>query len=254
MKILVTYPDYIGWRVSLKNLTSGMDLFHGSALKHLKKAFVMLEASTFRFVFEAADAAYIQRFAPLHQTLMKEKGSSFEVDFGGLQKKAAQAHYGALSLYDGEHYLGGMLYNIRTDFIGLMYRVLPHKIELNLPTSLAKMSDVLLLNTALQIGMKYYSLGKGKNPFGLHASIGLASYKMISKAQPYIPMSANLHDQFDWDLKSDILIFSGEQLGSYAKKATLLVSNVTNLPNYQFLQQANLELKVISAEGEIIQW
>lgn len=248
MKITGSFPQDVLWRVDIKGLTSGLELFNGSTLKHLNKTFRLLNASEFRFVFEDADRAYIDRFAPMHRALMKERGDNYVVDFDKFFVGTHQHEIKALSLYQGGTYLGGMIYSVMSRSLCLFYRVLPHDIGLNLPAPLARIADVMLIDKAIALKKGVYSLGKDRNFFGITSAIGLAGYKLMGKAKPYIYSRGSMTTEFEWNEKQDVLVFCGEQK-SFSNKAKLLLVEANNKGKYKFLEQASLDLDIISASS-----
>lgn len=246
MKIDVMYPGHVMWRIDVRGLTHGMDLFRSTALNHLKKAFALLENSQFRFVFEKVDKPYLDRFAPMHSALMKERGDNFSVDFDDkiLHHPIHDFGHEALSFYEGDTYLGGMIYSVMNKCVGMAYRVMPHKISLYLPAPLARMADVILATKAIELKKEHYSLGKDRNPFGPNGAIGLAGYKLMTRAKPYIFSEEPILSGFDWDESQDVLIFYGNPK-TFARQAKLLLVDPSNIEKYHFLKQAELDLDII---------
>lgn len=246
MKVTASFPQHVVWRVDIKGLASGLELFKSTALKHLKKAFALFNSSQFEFKFETIDKSYVDRFAVLHQELMKARGDNFAVNLHEALLTNPSHNYGyqALSLYEADTYLGGLIYTVKPQSLNLKYRVLPHKLSLCLPAPLARMSDILLVNRALELGKEMYSLGVDRNPYGIHNAIGLAGYKLMTKARPYIHAKETFKTDFDWDEKFDVLLFCDAPT-SLVNKAILLLADPANEDKYRFLQQDFLELDII---------
>ncbi|MBI4836459.1 MAG: hypothetical protein HY817_04340 [Candidatus Abawacabacteria bacterium] len=252
MKLTGSFPNHITWRINVLELSSGQDLFKGKSLRHLKKAFSLLKESNYQFVFEAVSEELIAQFAPLHRALMLSRGSDFVANFAKLLAPN-QWPYQALSLYEGSSYIGGMIFRLKEKSINLCYRVLPYKVAFYLPAPLARLSDILLVDEAIKQKKEYYSLGMDRNPYGHYGSVGLANYKLMMNARPYISSKVAMVDEIEWNGTNDILAFEGH-CGSNSTHVKLCLVDSHSLDKYQFLKKDFLTTDIISASGETLQW
>lgn len=252
MNMQATFPSRVIWRLYLNGLSSFLDIFHGHSRSELEKAIKVFASSSMQFKFEIADAAYLDKFVPLYEKEISKKPDARIIDVRDrvLSHPLYQWPFMAMSLYDGDQYLGGRVFSVSEEGILGAFKVLPHRV--NLPIKKVPFSfiaEYYLVEKALEWKKQFLSSGSTLNPFGVHSAIGLATYKLKSGARPYVANSrCEIKQEFVWDGQRDVLLFLGEQKDIPIQKAILfLVSTEKIEERYgNLLAHASCDIKIVT--------
>lgn len=221
------YPTYIAWKMNLVNghsneLMVGVD----TAYRIKKTAQKLSDASLgYRFLIEDVTSSYLDQFMPLYDSFMaqKEGGTVFDVRNKIAFGQAAGKTYEAISLYENETLLGGLLYSLNDTYLGVAYRVFPHQLKLKLPISCSYVAEQKLIERARELHKETIVHGRDRNKYGVNSSIGLAEYKIRIGCVPYISASPENEFHLLADLKptKDTLVFLGNRAGEEIKDGVL---------------------------------
>lgn len=253
MIIQQTFPKYITYQLSLDNVARAEDLFSAKVNKGLRRDVTRLGAANYKFVRELVNESYLtNKFLPVYQKNIAQKDSPLVIDIKSkvLDHSPHNFPYEAFSLYLNDEFLGGVIFSVREESLNIAFKTFPTKLSFSLGTSVTMLADYHLIQYAIDLKKKHISLGKDRNLYGLHSAIGLAMYKLRLGAVPYVSASADnaFVIEFNWDEKSDVLIFLGKEKGSIINKALLLSTNIQDSQKRYGLLfgQKQCEIEVIS--------
>lgn len=242
--IVCTYPEHVAWRIELNNMSDAYQAFGKKTANKIKSAIARLAGSQYRFVIEPVTLQYIDRFLPLYQAHIatKDHPHFFDVKSALLPR---MTEYRAVSLYDEDTYLGGLIFHNYTDHLASAYKFFPRTLECNLPINITFVAEYYFYEYAIQNQLSYISHGSGKNCWGIHTAIGVAMFKLQAGNRPrYSERTGNqlLHN-FVWNGQEDVLILEGES--GYLSKGKLLLTGKNPLDRYNILlNHPQLEIKI----------
>lgn len=252
MNIQTPFPSRILWKLSLAGISSFFDIFEGHTLKELKRAIKLFETSSLYFKFEVPDAPYLDKFVPLYENEIRKKAHANIIDVRDriIFNPLHDLPYVAMSLYDGDNYLGGRIFSLSEDGIMGAFKILPHHVNIPLKKiPFSFVSEYYLVQYALQLNKKFITSGTTLNPFGVHSAIGLATYKFKAGAKPYrATKRCEIKEQFSWDGKEDVLLFLGDQLHEPLQKAVLFLTSSENIKERygNLLAHATCAIEIVS--------
>ncbi len=232
--IVCTYPEKVAWRIELHDKSDAYQAFGKKTASKIKSAIGRLESTRYRFQIEPVTPEYIDRFLPLYQAHIatKEHPEFFDIKSALLP---LITEYHALSLYQDQQYLGGLIFHSYSDHLASAYKVFPRTLSIDLPINITFVAEYYFYEHAIQNHFNYISHGSGKNCWGVHAAIGLAMFKLQAGNRPRYsdrPGNQLLHE-FSWDGQEDVLILEGES--GYLSKGKLLLTGKNPLDRYGIL-------------------
>lgn len=232
--IACVYPEQVSWKIEMSDKTDAYQAFGKKSASKIKSALARLESTTYRFQLEPVTEAYIDGFLPLYEANIasKDHPQSFDIKDAILPKIS---EYLALSLYQDQHYLGGLIFHQYPDHLATAFKVYPRNLDIDLPINITFVAEYHLYHYAIEKKLSYISHGSGKNCFGLYTAIGLAMFKLQAGNRPRFSQKKDnqiLRD-FSWDGQQDVLIFEGES--DYLTKAKLLLTGNNPIDRYSIL-------------------
>lgn len=232
--ISCVYPEHVSWKIEMSEKTDAYQAFGKKTASKIKSAITRLEGTTYRFQIEPVSEAYIDRFLPLYEANIasKDHPQLFDIKAAVLPKVT---EFSALSLYEDQQYLGGLIFHNYPDHLATAYKVYPRNLDIDLPINITFVAEYYLYQYAIEHQMNYISHGSGKNCFGLFAAIGLAMFKLQAGNRPRYSdrVDNQLLKGFEWNGQEDILIFEGES--NYLTKAKLLLTGNNPIDRYSIL-------------------
>ncbi len=175
----ISYPSHHQW---LKDISAGLELdFTGSVAQKIQSSLPHLGSFGVTYTIEPLSEAYLEDFMPMYQTEIGSKQNALMHDVPGktLHNAEAPFPYFCLSLKENGVFVGGSIFSVRPDRISFAYRTFSNgwnKAKLRASPSL--IGEWAVSQYASEQGLAYLSHGKDRNPYGLNANIGLATYKL----------------------------------------------------------------------------
>lgn len=225
---IALYPSYVAWQIALAPNQGFFDLTSQENTRRIKKALAVFEASTYRFQIDQVDSTYLDAFVPLYENHIQKRQhaaiSAVRQNIG--DNVVAGRVYESISLLKDGNLIGGLVYSVRSQALGVAYRVFPHTLDFRLPVSCSYVAEYYLVARAKELGKSTIIHGRDRNPYGLNAAIGLADYKLRVGALPFVSTSA--HNKFQTidtllDAGENVLVFLGEEPGQPITKALLFI-------------------------------
>ena len=254
----ILYPSHIAWQVSLVGLTNVGQLFGAETMKRLEKAKVLLAESPagFRFVCEEITPAWLDKFVPLYEEYIgsKENAAVSHVREHITEEQAKGKKYETISLWEGEKFLGGVVYAVMPESIQVAYRVFPRQLSVKLPVGMSYVAEDYLYRRVFELGKKKIVHGRDRNPYGLNSAIGLAEYKLKIGCSPLVSRAAIVTFKKVEDLPTDkeALVFLGKELGEPITEALLISDRSLEELQKQYgilFKQTAVEIRVEKPRG-----
>lgn len=225
IKMQVTYPSHHRWQrdVSVDPFLH----FSPRTSGKIRTALELLESAHVSYTIEPLSMTFLDSFIPLYTLQIGSKENAIVHDVYGntLGKKDAPFPYYCLSLFEQGTFIGGTIFSLRPEQISFAYRTFnPTWKQAALKITPAYIGEYATADFASKQGLKGISHGKDRNPYGLNAAIGLATFKLSIGCQPCVPEDSEIHTLETNTLTQDALILELPPLGEHKIKKAYLVT------------------------------
>lgn len=204
------------------------------------------QTDTISYTIEPLDEDYINWFTPLYEAMLSEKDRAvvYDVYASTIGNEDSKSEYWGLTLFEGDQRIGGTIFGVREEKIMTVYKTYNYSWnQETLQAGPTIMAEYYLCKYAFEIGKNQISHGKDRNPYGVNAAIGLATFKLslgyraniLASSEDYVVETANT-DSF----KQDTLILNFPKDGQEITKATLVTTNETKNKYAQLLSYSEL--------------
>ena len=230
----VTFPSHHRWQ---KDISSGIEIdFSGRAAKKIHASLPILEENSINYSIETLAEDFFIDFMPLYteQIGNKQNALLYDVKDKTLFNKTHSFPYYSFSLYESGVFIGGTIFSLRTNIISYAYRTFKNNWQqAKVKASPAMIGEYVIAQFAAEHGKKFLSHGKDRNPYGLNAAIGLATFKLSVGCRPSVGKESEYTIQIiDTDIIiEDCLILEQPKEGTNITKA-YLVTSPENLEKY----------------------
>lgn len=229
----INYPSHHQW---LKDISAGFEIdFSGSVAEKIRTTIPRLEAAGVSYTIEPLTAEFLCDFMPMYEAEISAKPNAQVHDVPGntLYNPEAKFPYFCFSLKENGVFVGGSIFSVRSDCVAFAYRAFSSGwITTTLRASPSLIGEYGVAQYASAQGKKYLSHGKDRNPYGLNASIGLATFKLSVGCSPSVRDGSYEVHTIDTDtLDTDCLILELPKEGSSIIKAYLVTLPKTEI-NY----------------------
>jgi len=223
----ILYPSHIAWRVSWGGVGDIDEIWGLETSKRVAKAKERLAAAAvpYRFVVGEMTNEWLDRFVPLYEEYIgaKENGTVFDIRNKITTNQAVGKKYEAISLWQGDVFLGGVIYSLGVKALHVAYRVFPRQLDIKLPISCSYVAEDYLYRRAFELQKHGIVHGKDRNPYGINSAIGLAEYKLKVGCAPWVSQSEAVVFSDATELRADqeALVFLGKEKGIKITEAIL---------------------------------
>jgi hypothetical protein len=185
----VTYPSHHSW---LKDITPGLEInFSGRVAKKIKATLPLLEKAAITYTISPLSEDFLHDFMPMYNQKIGTKANVLEQDVATktLYNTKSPFPYYCLSLRENNEFVGGTIFSLRPDKVSFAYRTFnTHwNVAESLKASPALIGEYAVTEFAANQELTSIMHGKDRNPYGLNASIGLASFKLSVGCRPSVP-------------------------------------------------------------------
>ncbi len=219
----ITYPSHHQW---LKDISAGFEIdFSGSVAQKIHSSLPHLADFGVDYQIEPLGEAFLKDFMPMYESEIGAKQNALLHDVPGktLYNKESRFPYFCLSLKENGFFIGGAIFSIRPDRVAFAYRAFNNAwIEAKLRAGPALIGEYAVAQYASKIGSTFLSHGKDRNPYGLNASIGLATFKLSVGCRPSVRGEYEIFTLDTDTLKEDCLILEMPTKGPSITKAYLV--------------------------------
>ena len=228
MQMQVTYPSHHQW---LKNISAGPEIdFSGSVAQKIHAALPHLNKHGVTYSIKPLSEDFLKDFMPMYRTEIGTKPNALmqDVPEKTLYNKEAKYPYFCFSLEESGVFVGGAIFSVRPDRVAFAYRVFNNSwTTAKLRASPALIGEYAVAQYACSLGCIYLSHGKDRNPYGLNANIGLATFKLSVGCRPSALGEFEVLTMDTDTLTEDCLILELPKEGSKIEKAYLVTSHET---------------------------
>ncbi|PIR03737.1 MAG: hypothetical protein COV59_04680 [Candidatus Magasanikbacteria bacterium CG11_big_fil_rev_8_21_14_0_20_39_34] len=192
----IIYPQNIVWHLDLRQAEDPLEFFGKTTKKRIRQSVELLKDSSFKFLYEKVDETCLNKFLPIYRANIAQKENPKIIDIVGRVKEKIQEGntVECCSFYDGEIFLGGVIYRYseQDQDLKIHYRVFPKEISLKLPINISMIADYFIYKRALELKKVLLSHGQDRNAYGLHSAIGLAMFKLQAGCVPKVATKENM--------------------------------------------------------------
>jgi hypothetical protein len=243
----VTFPSHHRWQRSVSS--DPLEHFSPRTSGKIKTAISKLASEHITHEIKPLDEGFFELFLPLHLAHLDKKDNVIVHDVvkNTLRNTGSNHPYYSLSLFEQGEFIGGTIFSIRTDRISFAYRVfLPSWKHAPLKISPAYIGEYLTAQFAHERNLPFISHGQDRNPYGLNADIGLATFKLSAGCSAFAASKAEVNTIETADIQQDCLILEQPIDGKVIKKAYLVTSRETEHKYLQVTKYPNqLLVKVL---------
>lgn len=210
--------------------------FSGRAAKKIHASLPILEENNVTYSIQPLTENFFSDFIPLYteQIGNKQNALLYDVKDKTIFNKTHSFPYYSFSLYESGKFIGGTIFSLRTNIISYAYRTFNNNWQnTHIKASPAMIGEYVIAQFATEQGKKFLSHGKDRNPYGLNAAIGLATFKLSVGCRP----SVGKDNEYTIDtietatITQDCLILEQPKEGVDITKA-YLVTTSENLAKY----------------------
>ena len=213
-------------------------LYNKNNQKRLQSTLNKIEETNVSYQIRIVDNEFLEWFQPFYTAQMESKANAKVHDLyeATKAKDYIEAYY-QLTLFEGDHRLGAILFSLRKDkMLGISFRALEHTWQENtLQANPALYTDYLLAQFAYEKAMEVFSHGLDRNPYGINAAIGLATFKLVVGCTPKIPKEPEFTETDISQLTEDALIILPPEEDIVITKAVLICTTESE-PKYAQLR------------------
>jgi hypothetical protein len=237
----VTYPSHHSW---LKDITSGLAIdFSGRTAKKIHATLPLLADFCVTYTIEPLRESFLSDFMPLYTSEISSKENALVQDIPGktLYNTTATAPYFCLSLRENGVFIGGTIFSVRSDRISYAYRTFQNSwVTAPFKASPALIGEYAVAQFACDLKLPFLSHGKDRNPYGLNANIGLATFKLSVGCWPSVSKGCEIKTIDTDTLTKDCLILELPPEGAKITKAYLVTSRATEAKHIQATKYPDL--------------
>ena len=221
----VTYPSHHTW---LMDISSGIDTnFSGRVAKKIQSTLPLLTSNNITYSIEPLTEDFFTEFTPLYEKQIggKQNALLHDIKDKTLHNKKNTFLYYAITLREQGIFMGGAIFSVRNDRVSYAYRTYINEwqIATKLKAGPALIGEYAVAAFACEHGLNFVVHGKDRNPYGLNASIGLATFKMSVGCVPSVANACEIKIIETDTITEDCLILVQPETGSIITKAYLIV-------------------------------
>lgn len=248
--MIITYSPHHRW---LKPTTKEPETLYGPKnIRRIRSTLSRIHEYAISHDIRPLDQDFLSWFVPMYETTIGGKQNAVVHDIFSttLGNKESLSEYWCLSLYENGLPIGGTIIGIRSDRLMVVYRVYNQKWSSgSLQANPSLYTEYLVSSYAYSLGKSFISHGKDRNPYGLNANIGLATFKLSVGCKAYVTNDNGDYAPLTLDtdtLETDVLILHFPETGDAISKATLVTTKVALEKYAQLLHYPHLlEVEVI---------
>lgn len=219
----VTFPSHHRWQCALTE--DPTEHFSPRTAGKIRTALALLEKVGVSYEIAPLSEEFLTQFMPLYTEHIGGKANALihDVHEKTLGKEASSFPYYSLSLFEQGVFIGGTIFSLRPDRISFAYRTFNQSWnQANLKISPAYIGEYALSEFGSAHKLPIISHGKDRNPYGLNAAIGLATFKLSVGCHPYVPENVEVKTLDTETLTQDALILTYPTEGSLINHAYLV--------------------------------
>ncbi len=192
---------------------------------------------------EAVDGSFLAWFVPLFEATLSSKEHPASIDI--TERLNGEKEYKALTLKEDGKPLGATIFTLRKNKLVIAYRCYTHHWNnQSYAASPALFMELMIAQHAQSHHKAALTHGKDRNPYGLHAGIGLAAFKLASGCKPRLTRDYETRTLKTEDLTEDVLVFAHPKEGRRRISKAYLITQKETAPHWEQLLKYPHLLKV----------
>lgn len=219
----ISYPSHHRW---LLDISSGTEAcFTGRVGKKIRSTLPLLTQSKIDYHIEPLNEAFFNDFLPLYasQIQTKENALIHNIIDKTLNNQDSLFPYYSMTLTEGGVFIGGAIFSVRSDRISYAYRVFNKQwLHATHKAGPALIGEFAVAEFSSNRGLTYISHGMDRNPYGLNANIGLATFKLSVGCLPSVSSAHEVKTLRTSTLTRDCFILAMPTSGKTITKAYLV--------------------------------
>jgi hypothetical protein len=219
----ITYPSHHRW---LMDISSGLEAsFKGRVGKKILSTLPHLTEANIHYHIEPLSEAFFTSFLPLYSSQIQTKQNALIHDIveKTLHNDKNDFPYYCLSIYEGDLFIGGAIFSVRKDRVSYAYRSFIKEWQhAKLKAGPALVGEYAVAEFSCARGLHYISHGMDRNPYGLNANIGLATFKLSVGCYPSVSSVFETKTLKTSLLTEDCFILAMPEEGTKINKAYLV--------------------------------
>lgn len=212
--------------------------FGKGAAKKISQLLTKLDTTTISYNFSPLDENFFTWFTPQYENQVATKKN-----FGGhsvidqtLHRENKKHPYFCLTISESGRPIGGAIFSVRKNRVSVAFRVFKPAWDHNpsVRCSPSLLAEYLLAQHTLDNRLQRLAHGVDKNPYGLHAAIGLAIFKLSVGCHPEICIKHEVQEFDTTEYVAGTLVFEYPTNSKVIQNATL-ITTAEDLPKYEQL-------------------
>lgn len=215
-----------------------LEQYNRSNQKRLQSSLKKLAEVEVESVIEPLTDEFLDWFQPFYEAHMQTLPHAAVHDLREKTEPRENVEgFYSLTLYEAGEKLGGIIFSLRKDnMFAIMFRALDHNWhQVKLQANPSLLTDYQLAEFAGKQGKEIFSHGLDRNPYGVNAAIGLATFKLAVGCTPKIPKNPEFITTETDTLTEDALVMLPPQEGEVITEATLVCTHESE-PKYAQLR------------------
>ena len=208
------------------DISSGLEAsFPGRVGKKILSTLPQLENADIRYRIEPLTEAFFVKFLPLYagQIQTKQNALIHNIVDKTLHNTTSKFPYYSLTITEGDTFIGGAIFSVRKDRVSYAYRTFIKEWQrAKLRAGPALIGEYAVAEFSCARGLQYISHGMDRNPYGLNANIGLATFKLSVGCYPSVSSVFETKTLQSSLLTEDCFILAMPEVGTTIKKAYLV--------------------------------
>jgi len=202
--------------------------FGQNGTKKISKLLSNIDNTTINYTFSPLDEHFFTWFTPQYenQVGMKKNFSGHNVINLTLRRENKKYSYFSLTVLESGQPVGGAIFTLRKNRLSVAFRIFKPDWGEN-PTvrcSPALFAEYLLARHAKENNLGHLAHGVDKNPYGIHASIGLAIFKLSVGCHPEVTLNHEVKEINISECPPDALILEYPTESRIITNATLITT------------------------------
>lgn len=208
------------------DISSGLEAsFEGRVGKKILATLPQLQEAHIRYHIEPLHEDFFTKFLPLYSGHIQTKRNALihNIKDKTLYNSISTSPYYCLSITEGDTFIGGAIFSVRKDRVSYAYRTFIKEWQhAKLKAGPALIGEYAVAEFSCARGLRYISHGKDRNPYGLNANIGLATFKLSVGCYPSVSGEYEVKTLKTSDLTEDCFILAMPEVGNKITNAYLV--------------------------------
>lgn len=224
--MIIEHSNFHRWEK--KTFPDPLDYFGKNNRSRIRSTLNRIDEYDISYEIKPLDNDFFVWFKPLyeHTITQKQNAKVHDIVNTTLYRTENPRQYYTLALYENGQPTGGTIFSFFNNSLSIAYRVYENEWrEAKLPANPSFYTEYLICKHAHEQKVPKISHGKDRNPYGLNANIGLATYKLTVGCHPLLPEAYELIQTDTTAIQTDALIMQLPEKSTENIRHALLVTS-----------------------------